>query len=144
MKMPELRSGPRRGRAQPNPVVQSERRGATGAARRRRPATRGRQAAEEIVVVEPKEEVGLPEGVGEIGALGGGEEENQEEVGERRMDEFDSGGKSADKLAGGEDEGSTAPLPEKVSSFASLISFICRHIYFLINSVINGLDTILS
>ncbi|XP_039122172.1 casein kinase 1-like protein HD16 isoform X2 [Dioscorea cayenensis subsp. rotundata] len=114
MKMPELRSGPRRGRAQPNPVVQSERRGAAGAARRRRPATRGRQAAEEIVVVEPKEEVGLPEGVGEIGALGGGEEENQEEVGERRMDEFDSGGKSADKLAGGEDEGSTAPLPEKV------------------------------
>lgn len=51
---------------------------------------------------------------------------------------------SADKLAGGEDEGSTAPLPEKVSSFASLISFICRHIFFLINSVINGLDTILS
>ncbi|KAM0945738.1 putative protein kinase CK1-CK1-Pl family [Dioscorea sansibarensis] len=112
MKMPELRSGPRRGRAQPNPVVQSERR-AAGAARRRRPATRGRQAAEDIVVVEPKKEVGLPEGVGEIGALGGGEE-NQEEVGERRMDEFDSGGKSADKLAGGEDEGSTAPLPEKV------------------------------
>ncbi|KAJ6824351.1 casein kinase 1-like protein HD16 isoform X1 [Iris pallida] len=30
------------------------------------------------------------------------------------MDDLDSGAKSADKLAGGEDEGSTAPLPEKV------------------------------
>ncbi|XP_020105669.1 casein kinase 1-like protein HD16 isoform X1 [Ananas comosus] len=30
------------------------------------------------------------------------------------MDGCDSGGKSADKLPGGEDEGSTAPLPEKV------------------------------
>lgn len=112
--MPELRSGSRRGQAQPNPVVQNER-PAAGVNRRRRAPARGRQPAEEIVVVEPKEEVGLAEGVGEIGGIGGGEE-NREGVGER-MDEFDSGAKSADKLPGGEDEGNTAPLPEKVCLF---------------------------
>lgn len=45
--------------------------------------------AEKIVVIEPKKGVGLPESVGEIGALGGREEENHDEVGERRMDEFE-------------------------------------------------------
>ena len=38
----------------------------------------------------------------------------REEVGEKAMDEYDSGGRSADKAPGAEDEGSTAPLPEKV------------------------------
>lgn len=38
----------------------------------------------------------------------------REGVGERAMDEYDSGGRSADKGPGAEDEGSTAPLPEKV------------------------------
>ncbi|KAH9665744.1 protein kinase domain-containing protein [Citrus sinensis] len=45
-------------------------------------------------------------------------EENKaaEEVGEKNMDEFGSGGPSNDKAnAGGEDEGSTAPLPEKIA-----------------------------
>ncbi|KAJ0091379.1 hypothetical protein Patl1_12947 [Pistacia atlantica] len=37
-----------------------------------------------------------------------------EEVAEKKMDDYDSGGRSADKGAGAEDEGSTAPLPEKV------------------------------
>lgn len=32
------------------------------------------------------------------------------------MDDFDSGGRSAEKAHVGEDEGSTAPLPEKVWS----------------------------
>ncbi|KAJ4718048.1 putative Casein kinase [Melia azedarach] len=42
--------------------------------------------------------------------------EKEDEVGEKNMDEFDSGGRSNDKAnAGGEDEGSTAPLPEKIS-----------------------------
>lgn len=38
---------------------------------------------------------------------------------EEAMDEYDSGGRSADKGPGAEDEGSTAPIPEKVV----LISF---------------------
>lgn len=38
----------------------------------------------------------------------------RERVGERAMDEYDSGGRSGDKGQGAEDEGSTAPLPEKV------------------------------
>lgn len=37
-----------------------------------------------------------------------------EGVGERAMDEYDSGGRSADKGPAAEDEGSTTPLPEKV------------------------------
>ncbi|MBA0774775.1 hypothetical protein Gotri_009962, partial [Gossypium trilobum] len=43
------------------------------------------------------------------------EEEKKEEVGEKPMDEFNSGGgRGKDKGNAGEDEGSTAPLPEKV------------------------------
>ncbi|XVF35407.1 hypothetical protein REPUB_Repub18cG0142800 [Reevesia pubescens] len=38
----------------------------------------------------------------------------REEVAEKKMDEHDSGGRSGDKGPGAEDEGSTAPLPEKV------------------------------
>ncbi|KAK8988689.1 hypothetical protein V6N11_030069 [Hibiscus sabdariffa] len=41
------------------------------------------------------------------------EEAKKEEVGEKPMDEFNSGGRSKDKGNAGEDEGSTAPLPEK-------------------------------
>ncbi|XP_038986299.1 casein kinase 1-like protein HD16 [Phoenix dactylifera] len=100
--MPELRSGVRRGRAQPNPIVRAEK----PVAGRRRRAVRNRQQAvggDENVVTrsaERKEEIRFLEGGGEIG--------------ERRMDEFDCGARSADKLPGGEDEGSTAPIPEKV------------------------------
>ncbi|KAB2029038.1 hypothetical protein ES319_D05G136000v1 [Gossypium barbadense] len=43
------------------------------------------------------------------------EEEKKEEVGEKPMDEFNcGGGRGKDKGNAGEDEGSTAPLPEKV------------------------------
>ncbi|KAK4854290.1 hypothetical protein QYF36_021696 [Acer negundo] len=38
----------------------------------------------------------------------------REEVAEETMDDYDSGGRSGDKGPGAEDEGSTAPLPEKV------------------------------
>ncbi|XP_020533916.1 casein kinase 1-like protein HD16 isoform X2 [Jatropha curcas] len=56
--------------------------------------------------------------VGGVGIAGvsavGGEAEKEEEVGEKPMDDYDSGGKSHGKVNAGEDEGSTAPLPEKV------------------------------
>lgn len=38
----------------------------------------------------------------------------RQEVEERAMDEYDSGGRSGDKGLAAEDEGSTAPIPEKV------------------------------
>lgn len=44
----------------------------------------------------------------------------REGVGERAMDEYDSGGRSGDKGQGAEDEGSTAPLPEKVYLLVSV------------------------
>ncbi|XP_020585093.1 casein kinase 1-like protein HD16 isoform X1 [Phalaenopsis equestris] len=61
----------------------------------------------EKVLIEAKEEIGLLEGVGEVGEI-------EEEVRERKMNEFDSGARSADKVPGAEEEGTTAPLPEKV------------------------------
>ncbi|XP_050212334.1 casein kinase 1-like protein HD16 [Mercurialis annua] len=42
------------------------------------------------------------------------------------MDEYDSGGRSGDKFPGGEDEGSTAPLPEKVQVGGSPVYRIDR------------------
>lgn len=109
--MPELRSGVCRGRAQANPVVQAE-----------RPSTRRRRAARNQQPVgqnppatrspERRDEIGSVEGRGEVRGLGG--EEKLEEVGERKMNDYDSGARSPGKLPGGEDETSTAPLPEKV------------------------------
>ncbi|CAL9049742.1 casein kinase 1-like protein HD16 isoform X1 [Musa acuminata AAA Group] len=108
--MPELRSGARRGRAQANPVVQAER----PSTRRRRGARNQQQPVDEnpptlTRPAERREEIGLVEGRGEVGG-----EENREGVGERMMNDCDSGAKSGGKLPGGEEEGSTAPLPEKV------------------------------
>ncbi|KAH9665742.1 protein kinase domain-containing protein [Citrus sinensis] len=134
--MPVMRSGVRRGRAAAakaeekqnptTPIVAAAADEAAGGAiatrtRRRRAAAAAAAAAvpapvpvpvpdsnnsnklkvDERVVVEAKES-----------------EENKaaEEVGEKNMDEFGSGGPSNDKAnAGGEDEGSTAPLPEKIA-----------------------------
>ncbi|MQM02474.1 hypothetical protein Taro_035236 [Colocasia esculenta] len=111
--MLELRSGARRGRAAPqsNPIAGAERAAAAGAARRGR-AARNRKGVNEGKVVKSaeKEAAKFLERGGEF--LGG--EGNKEGVGEKKMDEFDSGGKSAEKLPGPEDEGNTAPLPEKV------------------------------
>ncbi|KAB5514062.1 hypothetical protein DKX38_027968 [Salix brachista] len=46
---------------------------------------------------------------------GAGVLRGEKEVAEKKMDEHDSGGgRSADKVPGADDEGSTAPLPEKV------------------------------
>lgn len=47
----------------------------------------------------------------------------KEEAGEKKMDEDDSGGRSGDKGLGAEEEGSTAPLPERVP-FSSLSLFL--------------------
>ncbi|XP_073007038.1 casein kinase 1-like protein HD16 isoform X1 [Typha latifolia] len=99
--MPELRSGVRRGRAQANPVVQAE-----GPTTRRRRAARNKKT---IVDEEPViREIDVREDEGLV------REENREGVGERKMDDYGSGAKSGDKVLGGEDEGSTAPIPEKV------------------------------
>ncbi|RWV94763.1 hypothetical protein GW17_00042668 [Ensete ventricosum] len=108
--MPELRSGARRGRAQANPVVQAER----PSTRRRRGARNQQQPVDEnpppvTRPAERREEIGLVEGRGEVGG-----EENREGVGERMMNDCDSGARSGGKPPGGEEEGSTAPLPEKV------------------------------
>ncbi|KAK6268099.1 hypothetical protein QUC31_012259 [Theobroma cacao] len=55
-----------------------------------------------------------------------GERAEKEEVGEKAMDEFDSGGRSNDKGNAGEDEGGTAPLPEKVQVGGSPVYRIDR------------------
>ncbi|URE34040.1 CK1 includes the casein kinase 1 kinases [Musa troglodytarum] len=112
--MPELRSGVRRGRAQATPAVQAERPN-----KRRRRVARNQQPVNENLPVtrsaEPQDEIRLAEGGGEVGGVVG--EVNLEGVGERRMDEYDSGARSADKLLPrGEEEGNAAPLPVQVGS----------------------------
>ena len=42
------------------------------------------------------------------------------------MEDQDSGGKSADKVAAGEDEGSTTPIPEKVWALISMVLIVLR------------------
>ncbi|KAJ8643243.1 hypothetical protein MRB53_004991 [Persea americana] len=126
--MRELRSGARRGRAQQQqqqPIAVVEGQGVAANTRRRRTPKNNRQAAQEpaaaavdenIAVrdcgptrsLEAKEEARLLEGVGDFGG------ERKELVEEKKMEDQDSGGKSADKVAAGEDEGSTTPIPEKV------------------------------
>lgn len=54
-----------------------------------------------------------------------------EEVAEKKMDEYDSGGRSADKGAGAEDEGSTAPLPEKVKNFIHFLNIFVNLIWMV-------------
>lgn len=116
--MPELRSGGRKGQAQVNPVVQAER-----PKTRRRRLARNQQPVDENPPLrksaERSEDIVLVEGRGEVGEFAG--EENQEEVGVRKMNDCDSGAKSAEKLVGGEDEGNTTPLPEKVRPLRNLL-----------------------
>ncbi|XP_074579326.1 casein kinase 1-like protein HD16 [Curcuma longa] len=111
--MPELRSGPRRGRAQLNPAAKAAR-GAAPATRRRGAAARRKEAGDANDLNSPvqQEEIGLVEGEGE--GRGDPQGNKEEGVADKRMDEFDSGGRNADKLLGVEEEGSTAPLPERV------------------------------
>ncbi|XP_028550389.1 casein kinase 1-like protein HD16 isoform X2 [Dendrobium catenatum] len=100
--MPELREGGCRGRALKDQVVRVD-----------RVATwrdgRSRQAVQENGVKRPAlAENRFLECVGETEGLIG------EEADERRMGDNDSGGRSANKLHKGEDEGCTPSLPEKV------------------------------
>ncbi|KAJ8635631.1 hypothetical protein MRB53_009898 [Persea americana] len=66
------------------------------------------EADSEEQPVEANEEARLLEGVGDFRG------ERKELVEEKKMEDQDSGGKSADKVAAREDEGSTTPIPEKV------------------------------
>lgn len=58
-------------------------------------------------------------GVAEVGGGAGGAK--KEEIGEKKMDDHDSGAGSNDKAHAVEEEGSTAPLPEKVSSHTAAV-----------------------
>ncbi|XAR50679.1 Non-specific serine/threonine protein kinase [Bertholletia excelsa] len=121
--MPVLRSGVRRGRAakqQPNTnPVEGEaiatrtrrRRAAAAAPKNDQPVDEKVVAPAEFEAAENKvlEEPPRLGGGGDIGGLGGGA--GREEVGEKPMEDYDSGG---DKARAGEDEGNTAPLPERV------------------------------
>ncbi|OVA20234.1 Protein kinase domain [Macleaya cordata] len=116
--MPELRSGVRRGRAaaasaaaKENPIQVEKK--VTARTRRRRTAKNTQQPIDENIVRDSvpskslqvkEEEIRVLEGVGE----------EEEEVGEKQMEDYDSAGRSGDKNPAAEDEGSTAPIPEKV------------------------------
>ena len=130
--MPVLRSGARRGRAaakqqQPNPIEVGEgiatrtrrRRAAAAAANNNNINNKGQRGVNENVVVA----AAAKEEEEEIRGLEGGGGAEKEEVGEKQMDDFESGGKSNDKAPVGDDEESTVPLPEKVWAF-SLFDFI--------------------
>lgn len=54
----------------------------------------------------------------------------EEEVAEK-MDECDSGGRGSDKGLGAEDEGSTAPLPERVSYIYLIWTFSGNLVVYL-------------
>ncbi|XP_062087560.1 casein kinase 1-like protein HD16 [Humulus lupulus] len=139
--MPVLRSGARRGRAaakqqqqqqqqQPSPIEAGEAI-ATRTRRRRRAAAAAvvpkndnnkqqdklqeERLGDENVGAAPTEDKEEEEyrrlEKERFGVEAGGAE--KEEVGEKKMDE-DSGARSNDKVQVGDDEGSTAPLPEKV------------------------------
>lgn len=134
--MRELRSGARRGRAQQQqPIAVVVGQGVAANTRRRRTPKNNRQAAQEPAAVdeniavrdcgptrslEAKEEARLLEGVGDFGG------ERKELVEEKKMEDQDSGGKSADKVAAGEDEGSTTPIPEKVCALISMVFVVLR------------------
>ncbi|XP_059640963.1 casein kinase 1-like protein HD16 isoform X1 [Cornus florida] len=120
--MPVLRSGVRRGRAakqQPNPnpnPIEGE--AIATRTRRRRAAAEvpgNDQPVDENVVAaavaaeaRQVEDRVLEEPVRVGGGIQG------EEVGDKPMDDYNSGARSAEKAHAGEDEGSTAPLPERV------------------------------
>lgn len=58
-------------------------------------------------------------GIGEVGGAAGGAK--KEELGEKKMNDRDSGAGSNDKAHAVEEEGSTTPLPEKVSTSTAAV-----------------------
>lgn len=139
--MPVLRGGVSKGRAAENQqnfeadegiaTRTRRRRAAAAAAAVAQPKKNTRQAkgaAAENLATAVAEEEGqhnrlLEVGLRTAGGGGGGGGEEKEEVGEKPMDEFNSRGRSAGKAHAAEEEGSTAPLPEKVYL---RISFLCE------------------
>lgn len=140
--MPVLRGGVSKGRAAENQqnfeadegiaTRTRRRRAAAAAAAVAQPKKSTRQAkgavAENLaaVVAEEERQHNRLLEVGLRTAGGGGGEEEKEEVGEKPMDEFDSKGRSAGKAHAAEEEGSTAPLPEKVQVGGSPVYKIDR------------------
>ncbi|XP_051129637.1 casein kinase 1-like protein HD16 [Andrographis paniculata] len=121
--MPQLRSGVRRGR---RPAPRSEplgKRGTRRAAAGRRTVEdncNNKEAEEEVFVARDADGGGnddaavkVPEPVKSQENIRVAEEV-KEEVAEKKMDECESGGRGSDKGLVAEDEGSTAPLPERV------------------------------
>lgn len=126
--MPELRSHARRNRAQnnpnPNPIApipQPDK--LTARPSRQRRTAQNKRNKDPVAVADDKAGgsnniVDRVDGVQATPLLG--EERGEEvrvlskEVAKKTMDEYDSGRGSGDKGPGAEDEGSTAPLPEKV------------------------------
>ncbi|XXG61742.1 hypothetical protein AAC387_Pa05g0278 [Persea americana] len=70
--------------------------------------------------LEANEEASLLEGVGDFGG------EWKELVEEKKMEDRDNGGKSVDKVATREDEGSTTPIPEKVWALISMVLVVLQ------------------
>lgn len=137
--MPVLRGGVRKGRAagkqkqekqQLNPIEEGE--AIATRTRRRRAAAAAVVATAEpknnkkqqqvvvndnVVVVAAEEEEEANRGLDEEEALRVGDEdcgEEKEEIGEKLMDDHDSGARSNEKANVAEEEGSTAPVPERV------------------------------
>lgn len=145
--MPQLRSGVRRGRRpavavpRPDPNKGKTRSNkATGrTAGKRTTGNRdnnvasGNKDKEVVVVVDDggggdSGERNIDAALKETAALKVGDnnnraEEVKEEVAEKKMDECDSGGHGSDKGLGAEDEGSTAPIPERVRKINCLRVF---------------------
>ena len=141
--MPELRSGARRNRApnnpDPNPIIQPDANGNKLTVRTRQRRGTGQNRRDNSNSNNNKKGNDAIEGVDErniVKARRGGkvietksfkDKEKQEE----EMDEYDSGGRSGDKGPAADDEGSTAPLPEKVS-LSLFYNFFLVYFYLII------------
>jgi len=117
--MPELRTRPRINRLTDNapPVAGGKRTVAATAAQTRR-NRRQKKKKKNTIVAEKIENIVNNDDEG-VERLKEEEAESKEKAvvrvsREEAMDEYDSGGRSADKALGAEEEGSTTPLPEKV------------------------------
>lgn len=108
-KTPSKPSADRRRAANPNPSPNPNTSRRVGAAGRE-------EKAVALAQPEPRENpIELEEGEGDNNGV-------ELATAEEKMDEFDSGGRSGDnRLAGGEDEGSTAPLPDTVRCFVKFL-----------------------
>lgn len=117
--MPELRTRPRINRLTDNapPVAGGRRAVAATAAQTRR--NRRQKKKKNTIVAEKIENIVNNDDETGVERLKEEEGENKKKAvvrvsREEAMDEYDSGGRSADKAPGAEEEGSTTPLPEKI------------------------------